>query len=171
MTLDTRPWTADGMDTNDPTNADALTGEAALKALVYAQGNPALAAERLGMKNADALLAAIVMDQDTHEQMRLVMRAFTLVRLLGVAESLETIVFERVDELDAKDVAKLFHGILSLADLMTRSAASTTNNIVNIQETLLRVLPPEVRAAFRVIQSDSMDNAILDSRDQDGSAA
>lgn len=167
MTL--APWTADGMDPNTP-----LTGEAALKALVYAQGNPGLAAERLGMKDADTLLATIVMDEDTHEQMRVVMRAFTLVRLLGVAENLETILFERVDELEAKDVARLFQGILSLADLMTRSAASTTNNIVNIQETLLRVLPPEVRAAFRVVQADSMDSAILDAagqRQQDEGAA
>lgn len=134
-----------------------ISGEQALAALIYAQGKPALAAERLGLQDADTLLAAMVMDEAIHEKMRIAMRAFTLIRLLGVAESLEDTLMERIDDLETKEVAKLFASVLTLADLMTRGPAGGTTNI-NIQETLLRVLPPEVRHALRVVQGNSMDS-------------
>lgn len=140
---------------------DRVDGEVALQALIMAQGKPAVAAERLGLKDADTLLAALVMNEALHERMRTVMRAFTLIRLLGVAESLEDTLMERVDELDAKEVAKLFASVLTLADLMTRGTPSQAPNTGNIHETLLKVLPPEVRNALRVVQASSMGDAIL----------
>lgn len=143
-----------------------LSGEQALAALIYAQGKPALAAERLGLQDADTLLAAMVMDEAIHEKMRVAMRAFTLIRLLGVAESLEDTLMERIDELEAKDVAKLFASILTLADLMTRGSQGSTTNI-NVYETLMRVLPPEVRHALRVVSAPTMDDILA----QDGPAA
>lgn len=138
-----------------------VDGEVALQALVLAQGRPAVAAEKLGLKDADTLLAALVMDETLHERMRTVMRAFTLVRLLGVAENLEDILLERIDQLDAREVAKLFTSVLGLADLMTRGNVAQPPNAGNIQEMLLKVLPPEVRNALRVVQANSMDDAIL----------
>lgn len=150
--------------------ADNIDGERALQALIYAQGSPALAAERLGLSDADTLLAAMVMDEAIHEKMRVAMRAFTLIRLLGVAESLETTLMERIEEMEAKDIAKLFASILTLADLMTRGAANSTTNI-NIQETLLKVLPPDVRAALRVVSAPTMDSILhTQAAQQEGAA-
>lgn len=152
MTDDTGAWTPGTL------GPDAISAEKALHALVYSQGSPALAAERLGLQSADTLLAVIVTDETAHEKMRQIMRGFTMLKLLGVAATLEDTLFERLDELDARDVAKLFTSVLQLADLMTRANQTVTPaNPADAREQLLRSLPAPIQRAFRVVQGTSMD--------------
>lgn len=146
--------------------AQPMDGAQALDCLIMAQGKPALAAERLGLPDADTLLAAIVLDDSLQDRLRTVMRSFALIRLLGVAESLEDILMERVEQLDNPTIAKLFTNVLQLADLMTRgsNAAGSAAN-VDPREALLKQLPPEIRGALRVIGSNTMDEAIMNDRE------
>lgn len=154
----------------DGSAGQPMDGARALDALVWAQGKPAIAAERLGLQSADSLLAAIVLDDALQDRLRTVMRSFALIRLLGVAESLEDILMERIEQLDNASIAKLFTNVLQLADLMTRgsNAAGATSN-VDPREALLKQLPPEIRGALRVISSNTMDEAILND-DREGVA-
>lgn len=132
---------------------EAMNGAAALDALIWSQGKPAVAAERLGLPDADSLLAAIVTDESQQDRLRAVMRSFAMLRLLGTAEQLEDILMERMDQLDAPSIARLFGNILSLADQMTRGAnsAGASGAAADPREALLKGLPANVRAALRVV--------------------
>lgn len=151
--------------------ADAMDGARALDALVWAQGRPAVAAERLGLQSADSLLAAIVTDESQADRLRTVMRSFAMLRLLGLAEQMEDELMGRLEGMDNPTIVKLFTGVLQLADLMTRGSNAAGGQLnVDPREALLKYLPPEVRGALRVIQSNTMDEAIMGGGD-DGNEA
>lgn len=144
----------------DDPNTPHLDPQTALRALVHAQGQPALAAERLGLRSADDLLAVMVLDETIHDQMRQVMRAFLMIRLLGVANTLEQEVLGRLDELDAKETGRLFASIITLADLLTKSTQSNSTVDINVQQTVMRMLPPDVRRAFQIVTSQDPELAL-----------
>lgn len=134
---------------------DDLSIEEAIHALVHAQGNPGLAAERLNMRSADELLAVIALSPDAQDRMRGVMRNFMMVRLLGLAQNLEATLMDKLEYLNAAELSKLFLGILQMAEMVTKSAAPQAGaNSAATAEALLKILPPEVRTAFQVIQAE-----------------
>lgn len=141
----------------------AMDGNRALEALVWSQGRPAVAAERLGLPDADSLLAAIVLDDSLHVRLRSIMRSFALLRLMGVAEQLEDAVMGRIEDLDAATVAKLFSQVLSLTDQFTRGGnAEAMGATTDPRDMLMKALPANVRAALRVIQNNGDPAAIYD---------
>lgn len=142
----------------------AMSGARALDALIWSQGQPAVAAERLRLPDADSLLAAIVMDETQQERLRTVMRSFAMLRLLGTAQQMEDLLMERIEQLDAPTIAKLFSQVLALADQMTRStagAATAGTATTDPREALFKALPPNVRQALRIVQGGEMADAIL----------
>lgn len=147
---------------------NAMSGARALDALIWSQGQPAVAAERLGLKDADSVLAAIVMDDTQQERLRTVMRSFAMLRLLGTAQQMEDLLMERVEQLDAQTIAKLFAQVLTLADQMTRATGTvgTATGTTDPREALLKALPANVRQALRVVHGGEMDDAILNPPDE-----
>lgn len=149
---------------------EAMNGARALDALVWSQGQPAVAAERLGLPDADSLLAAIVMDETQQERLRVVMRSFAMLRLLGTAQQMEDLLMERIEQLDAPTIAKLFSQVLALADQMTRGSMATAGTAsTDPREALFKALPPNVRQALRIVQGGEMADAILNPPDEQAS--
>lgn len=127
----------------------------ALQALVMAQGDPALAADRLGLASGDALLAALALDERVHDQARAVFRFFELTAVQGATRRVQDKLLEYLDDdkLDPRDIVRLYPALVTAVELLTKGGAaaggSTTN--INIYETIMRAVPPEVRGALRAL--------------------
>lgn len=134
-----------------------LTADLALEYLAYAEGNPALAAERLGLKDAAELLGLIALDETVHPRAQAVFRFMQLAKLLGALSYVEADLLEKLERMDGKDVARLYGTLVQAADLLTRAGAA--GGVVpaapagphNLTVNLLRMLPAEVRDAVRVL--------------------
>jgi hypothetical protein len=145
-----QPYTPRSLPSPEPPPIDP---QAALHALIRAQGRPELAAERLGLRSADDLLASIVLDENLQDEMRQIMRSFLMVRLLGVANNLEAELLARIDELSAPETAKVYASIINLANELTKGAAATNTNI-DIHSTVMKLVPPDVRRALQIVSGD-----------------
>lgn len=140
---------------NLPTVPAHVTADLALEHLAYAQGDPALAAERLGLPNADVLLGLMALDETIHARAQAVFRFMQLAALLGALSHVQDELLTRVEQLDAKDVGKLYTTMVMAAEALTRAAApgvpGAAPGNTNITFNLLRLLPPDVRNAMKVL--------------------
>lgn len=146
----------DGMPTTAPVDA-----EHALNALVWAQGEPHLAADHLGLPSADALLAVMALDERVHDQARAVFRFFQLTKLLGTIQHVQEDLLESLPNMDAGAKARLYTSLIQAAEVFTKGAAAppTSNNVF---EMIMRSAPPHVRASLRVLLSDPAETVSMD---------
>lgn len=136
-----------------------LSPDDALTALAYAQGNPAVAAERMGITHPDGaahLLATLALDESIHPRAASILRFMQLAKLLGSLQYVEATLLEKLEQMDGKEVARTYTAMVLAAELLTKSAAPSpagspgaTQNNVTIN--LLRLLPPEVREAMQAL--------------------
>lgn len=148
--------------------AAGLTADIALDALAYSQGNPAIAAERLGLESAEQLLGLLSLDETVHPRAQAVLRFMQLGELLGGLQHVQAELLERLERMEDRDVAKLYTTMVMAAELFTKNAAPTPNQApntqVNVTQNILRMVPPEVRQAIRVLMPpEPTDGTVLDS--------
>lgn len=120
---------------------NTLSGDEALNQLVESNGNIALAAERLHIKPAE-LIKAIATSMPASE----VMNMFRTLLAVNLYQSvlLTGAVYEtQLASLDPYDVAKTYTTLLNLLASITQNQVAPVN--INLQETVLKLLPPEIR--------------------------
>lgn len=151
------------------TTLTPLTPDDALQALAYSQGNPALAAERLGITHPDGasqLLAILALDESIHPRAQGILRFMQLAKLLGSLQYVEATLLEKLEDMEPKEVARTYTAMVLAAELLTKAAAApgspaanATQNNVTIN--LLRLLPPDVREAMRALLPPDMATTSL----------
>lgn len=121
-----------------------MTSDEAIRAVVQAEGDQLLAAERLSCTVAE-LVAAIASDPAAtgilNQQLRTLqtLQAFNTNRLASIMLNAS------LGDLEPKDLAKTVVQTADLVVRLTDSHTQTTN--INIVEQTLRMLPPEIRDA------------------------
>lgn len=127
------------------------TPEQALEHWVNANGNAELAAERLfGRDTPNAtyqLNALLASDPTTTVALKQAMRAFVLLDSYEVYQAIRSVFMEKASKLDPYEAARAFKGVLEAIQAYTSDNTSTTN--INVFETVMAQLPPQVRDALK----------------------
>jgi hypothetical protein len=121
-----------------------LAPQTAVDAIVEAEGNLHLAAERLHVSRG-TLSATIARDPSAQRSLQEQLRAMTLMYAFDSLTAAKALLDEQMSELEPADFVKFYGELTKLIGGMTDPHESTTN--LNITEVMLSALPPGVREA------------------------
>ena len=116
----------------------------AIDAIVNANGNMHLAAERLQLKHGD-LLALIVADPNAIDILQLQLRAMSTLIAFSSLKLVADSFASSLERMKPEDNVKAFIGLLEAINKFTDNKQSTQN--VNITEIMLKMIPSDVRKA------------------------
>lgn len=122
----------------------SLSSEEAIVALIRANGNIALCAERLHTTR-EFVLAAIANDPSNVDVLANAIRTTVLLNTFEMATNMHRIVTEVMADLEPSEIRKLYTGTVDLLTKLTDNKTTTQN--VNITEVVMKQLPPEIRKA------------------------
>ena len=131
---------------NQLLNLDKVT-----QALLENDGDLALTAERLlGNKLAqDQLLAAITSEPESVNAFAAKARAYMILKTISMFSATHTVAMSQIHELTAKQAAQYALDIATIIEKLTVAPKATNNTTVNVFETILRTLPPQVGDAIK----------------------
>jgi hypothetical protein len=134
-------------DTNAirPYHQIMLPVEQCIDALVSANGNSALAAERLGI-NSTELIASIAADPSGIDILNARLRVLATVNTYDTWRQSKMLIDSAMIDMEAADLGKFYTNLLQQVTALTDAHTTTAN--VNIHEHVLQSLPPEARNAL-----------------------
>lgn len=122
------------------------SAERCIAALVAANGNVRLAAERLNVSEAD-LKTIISEDPANIEILGQQIRVHTMLQTFELAGKSLYLLAGTLDKLDTYDLSKHSMNLLNMIEKFTNSQTTTQN--INVNNELLKALPPEIREAVK----------------------
>lgn len=125
-----------------------LTSDQAIHAIVFAEGDQLLAAERLGCNPAD-LISAIATDPTALEILNRQLRTLTTLQTFDISRRAQIVLKAELGSLEPQDLVKLLTQSNSLLGTLTDDKTTTQN--INIVEHVMRQLPPNVREAVAAL--------------------
>lgn len=135
------------IDPTTPPNADPYITE-----LMVADGNIALAAERLKIKPAQ-LLYEIARDPSSQQLIDSYLRLYSSIKTFQMIGEAQLILMQTASQLEPAQAARHFTSLLTAIEALTRrstaSPASTTN--INLFEAALKKLPPEIADHLKLL--------------------
>lgn len=142
------PTTTNGQATSQairPYQQIMLPVEQCIDALVGANGNSALAAERLGI-NSTELIASIAADPSGIDLLNARLRVLATVNTYDTWRQSKMLIDSAMVDMEAADLGKFYTNLLQQVTALTDTHTTTAN--VNIHEHVLQSLPPEARNAL-----------------------
>lgn len=133
-----------------------LPASTCVDALVAAEGNSALAAERLGVPT-QVLIASIAQDPSAQASLNAQLRTLTTLMTFDTLRLSNAIVGEMMQGMEPADFAKFYTNLIQQTAALTDSHETTTN--VNVTEIMLKMLPPEVRSAVLTLRGPDASTA------------
>lgn len=139
-----------------------LTSREAIGALVLANGDLALAAERLygTATAASRLVALIASDMSAPAMLAAQMRTLATVNMFATLNKVQRELDGKISLMEPYDLSKTYTAILDKVLAATDNHESTQN--INMTEVVLSILPPEAREALKQLVSDSPAPAVID---------
>lgn len=122
-----------------------LPAQEAVDALIAAEGNSHLAAERLGV-TTQVLVASIAQDSTAQSSLNAQLRTLTTLQAFDTLRSAKAISDQMIADLDPADFVKFYAAMVKEVASLTDDHTSTQN--INVTEVVLRMLPPEARSAM-----------------------
>lgn len=139
-----------------PSQQTLLPASTCVDALVAAEGNSALAAERLGVPT-QVLIASIAQDPSAQASLNAQLRTLTTLMTFDTLRLSNAIVGEMMQGMEPADFAKFYTNLIQQTAALTDSHETTTN--VNVTEIMLKMLPPEVRSAVLTLRGPDASTA------------
>jgi hypothetical protein len=135
------------IDPQSAPNADPYITE-----LMVADGNIALAAERLHIKPAQ-LLYEIARDPSSQQLIDSYLRLYSSIKTFQMIGEAQLILMQTVSQLEPAQAARHFTSLLTAIEALTRRSQTTnqTTNNVNLFETALKRLPPEIADHLKLL--------------------
>lgn len=128
-----------------------VSSDEAMTALVMADGDEMLAACRLGTRTHN-IFAAIVQDRLNQDRLADYIRAKALINTLKALGESHSRVVDSMDDLNPRDQAKLYIGLLEAATKLTeKDSGSAQGGVSDPVDALMRRLPPSVQDAFAIL--------------------
>lgn len=133
---------------------EELTSRDAIAELVLANGDLALAAERLygSSSAANRLVALIAGDMSAPAMLSAQMRTLATINMFATLNKVQAELNDKVSLLDPYDLSKTYTAILDKVLAATDNHESTSN--ININEVVMSILPPEAREALKQLVAD-----------------
>lgn len=125
-----------------------LTSTIAVDALIGANGDADLAAERLHVPK-QVLIAAIAADPLAHDSLAKQLRTLALLGTYEMLDLSRVAYTASIPELEPKQLARTVIALAALVAQLTDTHTQTSN--VNITEVVLRMLPPDAREALKLL--------------------
>lgn len=139
------------------TPTELLPAQICVDALVAAEGNSKLAAERLHVPQ-HVLVASIAADPTAQSNLNAQLRALTTLTTFDTLRAAKAMVDAMIPEMDPADFAKFYVQLVQQVGTLTDTHESTTN--VNITEVVLKMLPPNARdALMRIVAAGQLGAA------------
>jgi hypothetical protein len=137
-----------------------ITAEEALNYLIISDGNIALAAERAHATPAQLL--AILSQQLPAAELQTTLRTLMSIHLYQSVMTTARVYEAALIDLAPMDVAKTYTTLLTLLANITQNTVAPVT--INLQETVLKMLPPEIRqTVVNLVQSNpSQQRQLLD---------
>ncbi len=120
-----------------------------LTAILACNGNLALAAERLNVSQA-TLLQQLAIDPTTQSVLPLQLKTIAILYIFELITQVKIAFESSIPDLTPYEAAKTLTSMLTLLNSMSTSATPGT---FNIQDALLKMLPPEAREAMFVLSA------------------
>lgn len=134
-----------------------LPAHICVEELVKAEGNSALAAERLGV-SAATLVASIAQDPTAASALNSQLRTLTTLMAFDTLRSAKALMDGMLVDMDPGDFARFFGSMIQTVNSLTTEANPTQD--INVQEAILNKLPPaERRALLTLMQPVSPPSA------------
>lgn len=151
-------------DTNQPLSKPDATPY--IMALLEADGRVPLAAERLKLSVGE-FLYNIASDPEAQTTIERALRIFTTIKLFESLGEANIVMKHNISNLEPMESSKTFTNICELIERATRTTGNETN--INIFDTAMRMVPPEVRTALEVMaQQRAKDkDMVIDHSDTD----
>lgn len=121
-----------------------LPADMCVDALVAAEGNSNLAAERLHI-TPQVLVASIAQDPSAQASLNSQLRTLTTLMTFDTMRLAQAVVGEMMSNMEPGEFAKFFTDLTRQVTALTDSHETTQN--INVSEVALKMLPPHVRAA------------------------
>lgn len=128
-----------------PPNTALIPAQDAVDALIAADGNLHLAAERLHVPHS-TLVASIAADPSAQASLNAQLRALTTLHTFDTLRLAKVIVEQQMAEMDPADFARFYTQLVQQVSSLTDPHETTQN--VNITEVVLKMLPPDAREAL-----------------------
>lgn len=141
-----------------------LPADICVDALVQAEGNSHLAAEKLGV-TTQILIASIAQDPSAQASLNAQLRTLTTLMTFDTLRLSKAVVGEMMSEMEPADFAKFFTSLIQQTAALTDSHESTTN--VNVTEIMLKMVPPAVRQAILTLRGDDRSTPRIGAPDLD----
>lgn len=159
-----------------------LTAHDAINAVVAAEGDLELAAERLfgyttedgsevsAYSNKTKLIALLAEDASAQQDLQRILRTLSLLRAFASFNLVSTTIDGTLEHLDANNRARLMTRLLDsiavLTDDHTQNINTKQTNLnMNMTEALMKKLPPDIQQAVKVLAAGELDensNSTLD---------
>lgn len=155
-----------------PSSQTILPAQTAVDALIAAEGNMHLAAERLQVPQ-HVLVASIAQDPTAQASLNSQLRALATLHTFDTLRAAKVLVESMMVDMEPADFAKFYNSLVQQVATLTDSHESTHN--INVTEVMMKMLPPHVRDAFtRIIESPAPDapsmHALTDPDDDEDAA-
>lgn len=125
-----------------------LNSTLAIDTLIQANGDAALAAERLHVPKQQ-LIAAITADPLSVDTLQRQLRTLTLLGAYELFDQTKLVYLAQLADIDPKTLAKTMTTLLVMLTQLTQPTTQNISANVNITEVVLRMLPPDARAALQ----------------------
>jgi hypothetical protein len=126
-----------------------------LAELIACDGKIKLAAENLSITPAQ-LIMEIARDPEAQKQMDQYLRLYATFKAFQMLGESQMQLHSTIHELEGNQAAKHFTTLLTVIENFTKRTPASSNNTVNLFESALKHLPPEVSDALRILQQDSV---------------
>lgn len=133
-----------------------LNSTLAIDTLIQANGDAALAAERLHVPK-QTLIAAITADPLSVDTLQRQLRTLTLLGAYELFDQTKLVYLAQLADIDPKTLAKTMTTLLVLLTQLTTPTQQSISANVNITEVVLRMLPPEARAALQTLTAPAQE--------------
>jgi hypothetical protein len=143
-------------------NQEKPTAERCIAALVAARGNGRLAAERIGLLTETGVgdeveLQLIIADDPNNiDILTQQIRTHTVLQTFELLGKSMLLLSAQLGQLDSYDLSKHTNSLIQLMERLTDSKETTQN--INVNETLLKSLPGEVREYVKVLLDGDATN-------------
>lgn len=156
--------------TPNVTATTLLPAQICVDALVAAEGNMNLAAERLGVKQ-HTLVASIAADPTAQSNLNAQLRALTTLHTFDSLRLAKVLIGDMMAEMEPDTFAKFYVQLVQQVGTLTDDKTSTQN--INITEVVMKMLPPNARDALMrlVSAADPAQPALSSPLDDDAEAA
>lgn len=126
-------------------NAEPITSDTCINAIVQASGNRQLAAEKLGI-TTQSLINMIASDPTATDLLNRQLRALTTISTFETLMSLTQVMCGLSTEFEPGDIVKAVTSLTDMIQKLTDSKETTQN--VNIVDNVYKMVPPEVKKAL-----------------------